>query len=75
MPSEPSLTEARAAKELALRELSGIAGVLLAGIGLTQRNGGYALKVNLVRPAPVGALPPLVSGVPLVVEVVGQIQG
>ena len=75
MPSEPSLLEARAAKELAKLELAGIAGVLLAGIGLTQRNGGYALKVNLVRPAPLGSLPQLVKGVPLVVEVVGPIQG
>lgn len=68
-----TLQDARQVRSFAEREFTRIPGVHMVGVGLTQQDGGYAVKVNLGREAPSGALPAAVGGVPIVVEVVGVI--
>lgn len=68
-----SIERARAAKEKALTTFSRLGKVV--GVGITQIDGGYGLKINLGEaPAPGVALPDMVDGVPVRVEVVGVIR-
>lgn len=47
----------------------------VVGVGITQIDGGYGIKVNLGQPPPPGVrLPEAVDGVPVHVEVVGTIR-
>ncbi len=72
MPTAPiSKAEAQCAKTQALRDFAGLPGLM--GLGLTQRQGSYALKVNRQTPLPQGTVPVQVLGVPVVVEVVGAV--
>ena len=72
MSVEPvSLDRARAAKAVLLERLGGHPAVV--GIGLTRRETGWALKVNLRRAAPDLQLPAELDGTPIVTEVVGRI--
>jgi hypothetical protein len=67
-----SISQARAAKARALALFADVAEV--AGIGLTQVENGYGLKVNLrAPPRPGVTLPDTVDGVPVRIEVVGPI--
>jgi hypothetical protein len=69
MVSSPVSREAARAAKATLREcLRGESEVV--GLGLTRRDGGYAVKVNL-RSGPCAAVPAEVAGVPVVVEIVG----
>jgi peptide deformylase len=66
-----SIEEARSAKDLAkdlLREFDSV-----VGIGLTSTQEGYAIKVNLRNESERDRLPQSVAGVPVNVEVVGNI--
>ena len=64
---------ARRAKKPALAAFEKIAQVV--GIGITQFNDGYALKVNLASPPADGTvLPKAIDGVPVQIEVVGKIR-
>lgn len=68
-----TLDRARAAKPKALMTFSRLAKVV--GVGITQMDSGYGLKVNLGRhPRPGVRLPEAVDGVPVHVEVVGAIR-
>lgn len=67
-----TIDEARAAKEKVTRLLEGRPG--LRGIGLSRFNGGYALKVNIADRAYAPDVPDDVDGVPVKVEVVGEIR-
>ena len=68
-----TLEEARAAKRLVAQSLAGRDGVL--GIGITRVGGGYAVRVNLSRqPAAVESIPTEVAGVPVRIEIVGEIR-
>ncbi len=67
-----TLQEARAAKRKAFEVCNALARVV--GVGIAPLEDGYALKVNLEEPLPVGvSLPGSIDGVPLRVEVVGKI--
>ena len=68
-----TIEQARAAKDVAKAELSHVPGVV--GIGLTKIGDDYALKVNL-RAAPPAqiTIPKHIAGVPVSVEVVGEIR-
>lgn len=70
-----TIEEAREVRELAKMKFAAIPGVHVMGVGLTRRDGGYAVKVNLDHAAPPGVVHPdmTVRGVPVVVEVVGSI--
>ncbi len=64
---------ARAAKARALELFLPAAEVV--GVGITQIQDGYGIKVNLrVEPAPGVELPQEVDGVPVRIEVVGEIR-
>ncbi len=67
-----TLEEARAAKKRALDIYGPLAKVV--GVGITQVDGGYAVKVNL-RAKPTGGveLPESIEGVPVQLEIVGRI--
>jgi len=66
------LEEARAAKPRA-KELFGRFGVV-NGVGLTRLGNRYAVKVNFeTEPRAGGDLPREISGVPVVVQVVGRV--
>ena len=68
-----SLDEARAAKAPAAEAFGRLAEV--AGIGITRIGKGYGLKVNLTHlPRGAASLPTEIAGVPVRVEVVGQIR-
>ena len=72
MPAKPaSIESARTAKEHAKKSLAGLVG--LAGIGLTRKGVGYAVKVNLSTNDSV-SVPDEIDGVPVVVELVGKIK-
>lgn len=43
------------------------------GIGLARQHGGWAVRVNLVRPAPQLSLPHEIDGVEIQTDVVGPI--
>lgn len=66
-----SLEQARRAKaELSARVADNS---VIAGIGLARREGGWGVKVNVVRAAPELQIPADVDGVPVTVEVVGRV--
>lgn len=68
-----TLEQARVAKAAAKSELAEVPGVV--GIGLTKVGRDYALKVNLRAALPRGVrVPAQISGVPVRVEVVGEIR-
>jgi hypothetical protein len=67
-----TLAEARAAKEklaLSILDLPELCGLGVAVLGKR----GFGIKVNLTS-APSAFIPPDVDGVPVIVEVVGEIQ-
>ncbi|MFN7963842.1 MAG: hypothetical protein U0002_21440 [Thermoanaerobaculia bacterium] len=67
------LERARRAKEKGKQLLGSLAS--FSGIGLTQREGHYAVKVNFeTEPDNEAAIPQEIDGVPVVFEVVGQIR-
>ncbi len=67
-----TLDDARTAKAKALRLFSRQADVI--GVGITEIDGGYGLKVNLGEtPRPGIPLPESIDGVPVRVEIVGPI--
>jgi hypothetical protein len=69
---DATLEQARAAKRRAEEVFSALAAVV--GVGVTRKNGGYAVKINLGAAAPPGVvLPEDVDGVPVVVEIVGRL--
>ena len=71
MAKTATIDEARAAKAQAL-EIFRRLGVV-AGIGITRVDNGYALKVNLREPLRPGVAPPTtVEGVPVRVAIVGR---
>jgi hypothetical protein len=68
-----TLDEARAAKPLAAATFSQLADV--RGVGITRVGDGYGLKVNLARtPDRDTDLPESIAGVPVRIEIVGDIQ-
>jgi hypothetical protein len=68
-----TIEQARAAKDAAKAELAGVPGVV--GIGLMKVGDDYALKVNLRAEPPPGVIvPERVAGVPVCVEIVGEIR-
>jgi hypothetical protein len=72
-PNLCTLEQARAAKPRVVAVFKRLAPVV--GVGITQMNGGYAVKVNLQAAPPQGTpLPESVDGVPVRVEVVGTIR-
>jgi hypothetical protein len=66
-----TLEEARAAKAKVAQILHELP---LVGIGITRVGEGYGVKVNLSRCVSPAQLPTHVDGVPLQVEVVGEIR-
>jgi len=68
-----ALERARAAKEKAKRLLADVPEV--NGVGLGMRGGEYVVKVNVTRPpTDAEAIPRDLDGVPVVVDVVGDIR-
>jgi len=67
-----SLARARAAKSQAAARLPELADRIV-GVGVTRVGEDYAVKLNLREPPP-HALPAEIDGVPLCVDVVGQIR-
>jgi hypothetical protein len=67
-----TLAQARNAKSKLRKLLRNIPDV--NGIGLTSSEYGYALKVNLRRALDADAIPDNVDGVPVIVDVVGNIR-
>ena len=68
-----TIEQARVAKAAAKSELAEVPGVV--GIGLTKVGEDYALKVNLRAAPPRGVrVPERIAGVPVCVEVVGEIR-
>jgi hypothetical protein len=66
-----TLRHARAAKQELRAQLAQAA--VVNGIGITRRDGGYAIKLNLTSPPPKDlALPTEIDGVEVEVEVVGR---
>jgi hypothetical protein len=66
------LAEAREAKEKA-KEIFPRFG-LVNGVGLSRQGEGYAVKVNFeAEPRDQGNMPREIGGVPVIVQVVGQI--
>ena len=66
-----NLRRARAVKESLSEQLRATSEV--TGVGLTRRKGGWAVKVNLLRPAPQLRLPSHVDGVEIITDVTGPI--
>jgi hypothetical protein len=72
-PTPCTLEQARAAKPRVLAVFEQLAAVV--GVGVTRVDGGYGVKVNLqALPLERKALPVSVDGVPVQVEVVGNIR-
>lgn len=69
-----TIDDARQVKDLTKRRLAGVPGLNVVGVGLIRKEGEYAVKVNLNRKAPPGAIPEKLNGVSIVVEVVGTIR-
>jgi hypothetical protein len=63
---------ARAAKSALRARLADDPGVV--GIGLTRREGGYVVKVDLTDPAAAPRVPGQVDGVRVVTEVIGVVR-
>ena len=74
MPDQPSsLKRARAAKPKVQRAFQRIGSV--NGVGLTRKNGAYAVKVNLESPLDRNVdYPKSIDGVAVVVKVLGKIR-
>ena len=66
-----TLSQARAAKAKVAELMKGSDAV--NGVGIARQGAGYAVKLNLARPAGTHALPSSVDGVPVKVEIVGAI--
>jgi len=66
-----TLERARQAKAVLLQRLAGLSE--LRGIGIALLKGGYGVKVNLSRALEEGVVPDDVDGVPVIVDIVGQI--
>ena len=70
---EEQLEAARAVKEKAAKLMERFGQV--CGVGITRREGVYAVKVNLeVEPSSSDKLPEEIDGVPIVVRVIGSIR-
>ena len=67
-----TLDRARAAKQKLRRQLDGVEG--LRGIGISSLDSGYAIKVNVTQPASGFRFPDDVDGVPVIVDVIGEIR-
>ena len=68
-----TIDRARAAKDKVLEHFKNIGKVV--GVGITRLNDDYAVKVNLSEaPAQGTVLPTEIDGVPIKVDVVGQIR-
>jgi hypothetical protein len=68
-----TLDQARSAKAKAMKIFGTKAAVV--GVGITQIDGGYGIKVNLREaPRPGANLPDDLDGVPVCIEVVGQLR-
>jgi len=68
-----TLEQAKAAKRDILQEYGHLGEVI--GVGITRRGDDYVVKVNLSEaPHADSTLPQVHDGVPIVVEVVGQIK-
>ncbi|HTX11635.1 MAG TPA: hypothetical protein VME22_23640 [Solirubrobacteraceae bacterium] len=65
------LEHARAVKDQLAECLRGEPAV--NGIGVTRHHGGWAVKVNLVRPAPQLRLPKQIDGVEIQTDLIGPI--
>jgi hypothetical protein len=66
-----TLQDARAAKQRLRAQVGQLPPI--NGIGITRRDGGYGIKVNLTEPVPKGlVLPKEVDGVAVEIEVVGR---
>jgi len=66
-----TLEEARAAKPKAAAILAALP---VVGVGITRIGDGYGLKVNLSERVADDAVPEQVDGVPIKMEVVGEIR-
>lgn len=68
-----TLHDARAAKQKLAQRLATVEGIV--GVGITKRDGQYAVKVNLSRPlTDSNVIPNTVDGVPIYLELVGPIR-
>ncbi|HEX6973092.1 MAG TPA: hypothetical protein VF147_01760 [Vicinamibacterales bacterium] len=68
-----SLDRAQAAKKVALKRFEPLG--TLTGVGITRVEGEYAVKVNLSdAPDPSIEMPAEIDGVPLCVEITGEIK-
>lgn len=68
-----SIDQARQAKERAKTELASLPGVV--GIGIGKVGADYAVKVNLREALPHSAgVPDKIAGVPVLLEVVGDLR-
>lgn len=74
--ADAPLEAARAAKPAVERAFAALGdGVGVVGVGITRIGAGYGVKVNLsAAPRPDVVLPENVAGVPVRVEIVGQIR-
>ena len=68
----PDRAAARAAKSVLAESLGADPGIV--GIGLSRRESGYVLKVNLADAAAARRVPGDVDGVRVVTEVVGTVR-
>jgi hypothetical protein len=66
-----TLSQARAAKAKVAKLVKGSDAV--NGVGIARQGSGYAVKLNLARRTKTDSLPSMVDGVPVKVEVVGEI--
>ncbi len=64
--------EAREAKESARAGLELVDG--FTGVGIVKTDDGYGLRVNLETDAAIADVPDEVDGVPVTVEIVGEVQ-
>jgi hypothetical protein len=70
-PTPVTLQQARAAKAKALEVLAALP---LTGVGITRVGEGYGLKVNLSKSVDASSVPGQVDGVPIKLEIVGEIR-
>jgi hypothetical protein len=70
-PNTTTLEQARAAKSKAIALLAALP---VVGVGITRIGDGYGLKVNLSASVVAAAVPGDVDGVPIKMEVVGEIR-
>lgn len=67
-----TLEEARAARAKLAALLEGVEEV--RGLGIAMLSGGYGVKLNLASAVTAVVIPPEIDGVPVVVEVVGEVR-